>query len=314
MGVEKILAILPERPQPVLVRYGVTCAIIFVNSLVQVGVYKYTSFSGFFLLLPGIFACGILFDRGSALLATLAGGVLAAFLSPIELSPANLIPLGLFLLTGAATAFVSEGLRKLLEKLVASNQIKDVLLRELEHRTKNNLAIVSSLLHLQARASTNHETQGALKAASARIRVMADLHNFLRPSDGKRLVAMDSYLRELFDKMEEFQGRSAITLSLQSERIDMPESAALSVAIVINELVTNSLKYAFPNGTGSINVRLWKNGALCLEVKDDGVGCPDSAAKGTGSRLIEAMARQLNGSVTREAAPGCKVLLKMPLA
>jgi two-component sensor histidine kinase len=310
--VEKYLALLPEKPQPAWVRYGATLVIVLFNSLLQMAVYSYTGLSAFFLLLPGIFACGIMFDRGSAVLATLVCTLLDIYLVPLGKDPKDFVFLAFFVGVGVATAVVSEGLRKVLEQLSAANAAKDVLLRELEHRTKNNMAIMSSLLHFQARASSHRETQAALKAASARIRVMADLHNFLRPSENKHLVSMDAYLRELFDKMEEFQRPSSVTMSLNAEQIDLPESAALSVAIVINELVTNSLKYAFPNGVGTISVKLWKNGELSLEVKDDGIGCRDDAAPGTGSRLVEAMARQLNGSVKREGGPGCRTLLKMP--
>jgi two-component sensor histidine kinase len=311
---EKFLAILPEKPQPVWVRYGATCVIIFLNTFLQVAVFNYTGFTGFFLLLPGIFACGILFDRGSAIVATVAGVILTTYLTPLSVNSINVIPLGLFVLTGAATAVVSEGLRKVLEKLAAANEAKDVLLRELEHRTKNNLAIMSSLLHFQARASLSRETQDALKAAAARVRLMADLHNFLKPSESRRLIAMDRYLRELFDKMEEFQGRASVSLSLNAEPIDLPESAALSVAIVVNELVTNSLKHAFPDGIGTVSVALRKDGGdLLLEVSDDGVGSSADAEQGMGSRLVQAMARQLNGALTREAGSGCRTVLRMPL-
>jgi two-component system, sensor histidine kinase PdtaS len=311
--VENLLAILPDRPQPVLVRYGVTVGIILLSAVIQLVIHEYTGFTGFFLLLPGIFAAGILFDRGSGFLATLAGAGLAAYLTPLGEDFRHLVPLTLFVLTGFATAIVSEGLRKILEKLATADRTKDLLLRELEHRTKNNLAIMSSLLHFQARAAPGGETRAALRAASSRIRVMADLHNFLKPSGSNRLISMDKYLNELFDKMEEFHGQASITLSVAGH-MDLPESYALPIAILTNELVTNSLKHGFPDGrAGNIEVKLGKDGGVLLEVRDNGVGCPTDTKEGVGSRLMHAMAEQLSGTLSREHAnPGCRTTVRVP--
>ena len=311
---ENLLAILPDKPQPMLVRYGATLGIILLSAVIQLGLYDYAGFSGFFLLLPGIFAAGIMFDRGSGFLATIAGVGLSGYLTPLGAHPHQLLPLALFVLTGFATAIVSEGLRKILEELATADRTKDLLLRELEHRTKNNMAIMCSLLHLQARAASGGETRDALRSASSRIRVMADLHNFLKPSGSNRLVSMDKYLNELFDKMEEFQGQALITLSVNAGRMDLPESHALPIAILINELVTNSLKYGFPDGrTGNIEVKLWKDDGLLLEVRDNGVGCPTDTKEGVGSRLMRAMAEQLNGTLTREVAGrGCRTIIRVP--
>jgi Domain of unknown function (DUF4118) len=109
---EKFLAVLPERPQPPSVRYGWTALIMIISCLAQLGVGRYAGFSGFFLLLPGIFAAGLLFDRGSAFFATAIGAMLAWYLfTPSIHDPRTLLPLGLFLITGMLFAVVSEGLR-----------------------------------------------------------------------------------------------------------------------------------------------------------------------------------------------------------
>lgn len=96
--------------------------------------------------------------------------------------------------------------------------------------------------------------------------------------------------------------------------MDLPETHALPIAILTNELVTNSLKHGFSDGrTGTIEVGLCKNGELLLEVRDDGVGCPTDAKAGVGSRLMQAMAQQLRGTLTREFAnPGCRTIVRVP--
>ena len=143
---------------------------------------------------------------------------------------------------------------------------------------------------------------------------MADLHSFLKPSGSNRLISMDKYLNELFDKMEEFHGQASIILSVASGPMDLPESHALPIAILTNELVTNSLKHGFPVGrTGNIEVKLWKDGGVLLEVRDNGIGCPTDPKEGVGSQLMHAMAEQLNGTLIREHAnPGCRTIVRVP--
>src|SRR5262245_39631531 len=113
---EKFLASLPDRPQPAVIRLGFTLLIMVLSGLIQVGVFHLTGFNGFFLLLPGIFAAGILFDRGSAFFATLLALAIATYITVSD-EPAistlasiseQLIPIFLFGVTAFAIAFVSE--------------------------------------------------------------------------------------------------------------------------------------------------------------------------------------------------------------
>jgi two-component sensor histidine kinase len=314
--VEKLLAILPEKPQPLLLRYGVTAAMVAVCCALQVAVYAYAGFAGFFLLIPAIFAAGIMFDRGSAFFATFASAGLAAYLSPIGQEPRHAVPLILFVATGIATAFVSEGLRKVLERLTAAQKTADVLMRELDHRTKNNMMTMVALLRLQARAAPSPEVRAALEAAAGRIGHMAQIHSHLEPASTDRMVPMARYLDELRRRTDDMIRGRPIALRLACDATQLPEHDALPIAIIVNELLTNSLKHAFPGDrAGSIEVRLRRDGDLIVSVKDDGVGCPNGkAAEGIGSRLVNQMAAQLRGSVEREPAhPGCVTTVRVPL-
>jgi two-component system, sensor histidine kinase PdtaS len=215
--------------------------------------------------------------------------------------------------TGFAAAAFSESLRKTLERLVATERSKDLLLRELHHRTKNNMAIMAALLRVQARSSRTEETKGALDAAARRIGVMGSLADFLQPSETNNTVALSDYLKEFASKIEELRPDTAIAVSLKADRIDVPEKVALPVGIIINELVFNSLKHAFPDGrSGKLEIRIWDEGDLVVEVADDGVGCRKDAMPGSGTRLIEAMAKQIGGTIVREPAnPGCLTRLRL---
>lgn len=310
---ERVLAILPHRRQPLWVRYGVTLVLTLVGITIQAGVYYLSGVTEFFLLFPVIFASGMLFDHGAGVLATIVGGAFLFFVVPLGDLNA-MVPFVLYLFIGLGTAIISEQLRKTVERLQDSHRETHTLLRELEHRTKNNMAIMSSLLHLQARSVKGQEAKLALKAASSRIRVMADLYEFLKPSASGRLVSMGQYLRELFNKLEEFQGKASLTLALDAEQIELPESLAIPIAIIANELVTNSLKHAFPGGrTGTVQVRLWKDSEIHLEVTDDGVGCADTVP-GVGSDLLAGIVRQYRGTITKEDAnPGCRVRVRFPI-
>src|SRR5215470_5233308 len=184
---EKFLASLPDRPQPAVIRLGFTLLIMVLSALIQVGVFHLTGFNGFFLLLPGIFAAGILFDRGSAFFATFLALGIATYIT-VSATPATpalasvyeqAVPILLFGVTGFAIAFVSEALRITMEKLIKLEKTKDVLLRELDHRTKNNMMSISSLLRLQAKVAANNETKNALRSSANRIQVMANVHEHL---------------------------------------------------------------------------------------------------------------------------------------
>jgi two-component sensor histidine kinase len=178
------------------------------------------------------------------------------------------------------------------------------------------MSIMAALLRAQARASGSEETKSALAAAARRIAVMGSIEDFLRPSSTDNTIGLSDYLEEYALKMEELRADTAINISLKSDRVDVSERVALPVGIIINELVTNSLKHAFPNGRkGRIDIRVWKEGDLVVEVADDGVGCAQDAAPGVGSRLMEAMAKQLCGTITREPGnPGCLTRLRFPLS
>jgi two-component system, sensor histidine kinase PdtaS len=223
---ERFLASLPSRPQPLWIRIGVTLIIMALSALIQMGVLRSSGFDGFFLLLPGIFASGVLFDRGSAFFATLLALGLAAYVARSAEAYEEVIPLVLFGLTGLAIAFVSEALRTTMEKLHKAERTKDVLLREIDHRTKNNMMNVASVLRLQARVASQGETKEALRGFANRIRVMANVQDHLTPSSPNREVNMSRYLEELCRRIEELDMRSAVTIRCKVDESVLAEKKA----------------------------------------------------------------------------------------
>ncbi len=314
---EKFLASLPNRPQPPLVRISFTVLIMGLSALVQVGVLHLTGFTGFFLLLPGIFACGLIFDHGSAFLATIIGLVLALYVTPsLAQSSEQVVPLFLFAIIGFAAAFVSEALRNVMERLIKAERTKDVLLRELDHRAKNNMMSMASVLRLQARVASNPETKEALRSSASRIQVMANVHDHLAPSSPDRSVNMKQYLEELCQNIEEMRAMSGVTIRCQTDETILPEKQALPLAFIVNELVTNSLKYAFPGSrNGIVEVGLKTDGDVILNVSDNGIGRGNDAKAGVGTRLIGVMVEQLDANIRYEDAnPGYRVTVRIPSA
>jgi two-component system, sensor histidine kinase PdtaS len=134
------------------VRFGFTLLIMGLCALVEIGIFHLAGRTGFFLLLPGIFATGIIFDRGSAFFATFLALAFVTYLFG-SFTPAyeQTVPLFLFGITGLAAAFVSEALRTTMERLIKAERTKDVLLRELDHRTKNNMMSARNRLSRNAK-------------------------------------------------------------------------------------------------------------------------------------------------------------------
>jgi two-component sensor histidine kinase len=259
-----------------------------------------------------------LFDRGSGFIAAILSTALVFISLPGEagaiISASYWLPITLFLLIGLALATLSEGLRKGWERAVEAERAKDLLYRELRHRTKNDFAMAVSVLNLQARTQTKPEINQALLAAASRLHVLSKAHEQLEPSDERGAVQMGDYLQVLCQSLSESMGTEKAEVSVRCDEMALPVERAIPVGLIVNELVTNSFKHAFDDRRGgAIGVSLRRGQAFRLAVEDNGKGCSQAAAAGLGSQLVELLVRQLNGSMKRsEAAPGCRVQIEFP--
>ena len=185
---------------------------------------------------------------------------------------------------------------------------KELLAREIDHRVKNSLTIVGSLLSMQHGASKNDETRAALAEAKNRVIAVARVHEQLHKSHQVGVVAFADYLRQLCHDLEYSLRRRGVELDFAADPVDLPAEQAMTLAIVINELVTNAYKHGGAAGARKITVRLTQHcGELHLLVADDGAGLPGSVvakSAGLGFRLIESLSRQL-GATLAMPGPGC---------
>ena len=196
-------------------------------------------------------------------------------------------------------------LLKLTYQLRQRNREKEFLIKEVHHRVKNNLQTLSSLLHLQSRYITNDSALSAVQAGQNRVEAMGLIHQKLYMGDRLAAVDMSEYLRQLSNNLLETYGVTddRITIQLDVEPLRVDVDSAIPLSLIINELLANALKYAFPDGRrGHITVRLWRDSAeqVCLKILDNGVGVKhvDALPQGTGfgTRLIKILNKKLKGT------------------
>ncbi|MGQ7792854.1 response regulator [Faunimonas sp. B44] len=198
----------------------------------------------------------------------------------------------------------------------------EMLLREVNHRVGNSLALVAALVRMQSSAVRDPAAAEALKETQARISAIAGIHRRLYTSDDVRFVDAGSYLRHLVEELEAAMRDSGRPHAIRTEieNVPVPTDKAVSMGVVVTELVTNAYKYAYPEGeAGEIRVRLTRPDpdSVCLVVEDDGVGLNGSAqprGTGLGSRIVDAMAVNLRSQVEVDPAhSGTRVMITFGL-
>ena len=188
----------------------------------------------------------------------------------------------------------------------------EVLLSEVNHRVANSLALVSSLVNIQSKAVNDRAAKQALAETQDRIFAISLVHKRLYVSADVRSVALDEYLTGLLEHLSTSlrSQREGITLVFKIAPIPLQTDASISLGVVVTELVTNSFKYAYPEGVGQIRVSLrqLEEDKAELFVEDDGVGRGDVAmpkGTGVGSRIINAMGISLGAQINyRDLNPG----------
>jgi PAS domain S-box-containing protein len=207
-------------------------------------------------------------------------------------------------------------------RLKASIAEKDVLLKEIHHRVKNNLQIISSLFNLQMKKITDAKTRAELNATRNRIRSMALIHAKLYQSKNLSQINFAEYIEEFSRQLRSLFNVSPkkVKLVLDIDAVYLDVDVAIPFGMIVNELLTNALKYAFPDErSGKIRVVLRSEAAATvLSVEDNGVGLPpemDLAGVETlGLQLVRGLAQQLNGTVVVEQGGGTRVIIRCPAA
>ncbi len=195
------------------------------------------------------------------------------------------------------------------EQIKASLREKEALLQEIHHRVKNNLAIISSLLELQSNTIRDKPARAAFQESQHRIRAMARIHEHLYRSQDLARVDMAQYIRGVVNYLSQSYRAYAITLRVDVSDVTLGIDQAIPCGLIINELVSNALKHAFPPGQERpenrphqvrVALRL-ADGQYKLVVSDNGAGLPANLKiedqKSLGLRLVNILSRQLKGAL-----------------
>lgn len=195
---------------------------------------------------------------------------------------------------------------------------REVLLREVNHRVGNSLQIIASLLHLQASSAVEGDVKAALTNAMGRVAAVAQVHRRLYTSHDLNSVLLNQYLDALLEDLRRSaEGNRMSRLTLKAEPIEIDPDRAVAIGIIVNELVMNAVKYAYPDGAGPIHIVLVsRDDELVLSIADNGVGLnvrSDPRSTGMGQRIVAAMAAKLAATVERDPShDGTRIVLCFP--
>lgn len=220
----------------------------------------------------------------------------------------------LFLLLLLAYKAISNNIKKnkLLEK---KNIEKEFLLKEIHHRVKNNFEIVSSLLSLQAARIVDTNILEAMEQSQHRVHSMGMIHQKLYLGEKLSTVEMKDYFINLTDYIIDSYGKnSQVTVDIVMDELELDVDMAIPIGLIVNELITNSLKYAFPEERkGNIHLALkLKGDLLVLEVNDNGIGMQSEKPVGTGfgTHLVDLLVKQLDGKMILVTNHGTSVSIE----
>ena len=194
---------------------------------------------------------------------------------------------------------------------------KEALLGEVNHRIKNSLQLVASILNTDARRAGEGEVRERLDAAAARVRAVTSVHEMLYRSNEVATVAFGDYLRELCGNLSAGDaGTADVEIRCEPAEVKLPADKAIPLALIVNELATNAIKHGLAGvSDGIIRVATsMDTGDLVLEVADNGTGKTEGAEQGLGTRIIDGLVGQLGASMsTSHAEPGYRVTIRVPL-
>ncbi|MCE5214424.1 MAG: response regulator [Methanobacterium sp.] len=203
-------------------------------------------------------------------------------------------------------------LKKTEKKLKKSLEEKEILLKEIHHRVKNNLTIISSLLNLQSEYIEDQEALDVFIESQNRAKTMALIHERLYQSKDLKNIDFGEYIRTLSNELYHtmISDTNQIKLDLKVEDVKIDINTVVPLGLIVNELVTNCMKYAFPdNRSGKISIKLYrKDYDIILKISDDGIGLPENIdienTNSLGLQLVNSLTMQIDGRIELERSPG----------
>jgi two-component sensor histidine kinase len=347
MSVEMLQRLQPLRSLPLAVQYGATAliALSFFGLRYLLGGLDVDpqQLPLFVLFMPAVVLAAFLFDRGSGYFAVLASTALGLYfmLDPSQgldgVGTGDWVRIGAFVGTGLVAAAIVQMLRRHIEQLVeragrlereraelerrtgaleAADAQKELLLHDINHRVKNQLQVVAGYIMLGQRDAGDEQAAEVLGSAANRLRVLARVYDRLQLGRDAATVGARGFIEELVNDLQPVLiGLRPIVLRTEAEDAELSSGRAATIGLMINELVTNSVRFAFAEDEpGNILVLFRRcDGGFCLDVIDDGHGFRSEARSGSvGQRMLRALVAQLEGTIEWAGPPGTRVSVSFP--
>lgn len=209
------------------------------------------------------------------------------------------------------------------QQIELQSQEKDTLMLEIHHRVKNNLQIVSSLLNLQANSMTDENAIMALRESQNRVKSIALIHQKLYAQEALSAILLEEYINQLSADLKSVFNAQLVTIrcAVYPPHLRLNMDTSIPLGVILNELITNSIKYAQvnkPGGLISIDLKDNLDGTCTLQYADNGIGMPDSfdfkRAVTLGMRIVNELTRQIRGTLSYSGEGGSRFTLLLPLA
>jgi hypothetical protein len=218
-------------------------------------------------------------------------------------------------------AAANAALEQRVSERTAELKERESLLQEVHHRVKNNLQVISSLINMQVRGLEDRSTRVALRECQSRVATMAQIHDMLYQSADYSRVPFAKYATDLTARIfSASETSAAVTLQLELDELSLPVGQAIPCGLILNELVGNSLKHAFPNaaaGNVRVDLRLAPSHSVTLSVSDNGIGLSPALEWGKlgslGVQLVMTLVEQLAGQLEIIRQPGSTFRITFPL-
>lgn len=305
------------------VRILATAAAVALVTLLRWLFQDWLAILPFLPYFPVVVVCAALFGARYGYLASVLAFPIAVYLFvppplSLDVGAPGWVASALFVAVLLFVAWTVGTLKRLALRLHQAERAQAALFSEVNHRVKNNLQMVTSLLMLESARVTAPETRRVLDEAANRVEVIGQLHTLLYQGEAGDDIRADEFLGRLCDGLRTaLIGPRRIRLDARVQPLSLPADRAIPLGLVVNEAVTNALRHGFPPGcAGSVVVELAAKGdRAVLIVADDGGGIDPARPTGLGTRIITMMARQLSGTVeTRpRAGGGTEVRAEFPL-
>ena len=347
MSVEMLRRLQPLRTLPAAVQYGATALIalaFFGLRYLLAGMdLDPEQLPLFLFFMPAVVLASFLFDRGSGYFAVIVSAALGLYflVDPREpLAPPDgdgLIRIGAFLVIGLLTAAIvqmlargfdhaatrlaeiSRGhaeLERRADALAAADSQKELLLHDINHRIKNQLQVVAGYISLGQRDVADGQAAEVLGSAANRLKVLARVYDRLQFGRETTSVGARGFIEEMVNDLQPgLIGVRPIVLRAEAEAAELSSGRAVTIGLMINELVSNAVRFAFAEDEPGTILVLFRHceGGFCLEVIDDGHGFRSEARSGSvGQRMLRALVAQLDGTIEWAGPPGTRVSVTFP--